>query len=343
MEITPEWLMDLETEMRTIQTDNYQRLNKDLWWERVTKRRTTGSKKERITWLLETAKIERPNASRGGGQAIFEDIVGQTQEIEVENAVAGLKLKKEKFLDLDGNGYDLAAHWSKQVGAYAAYWPQEQVADAIKANPVCYDTTAFFSSAHPYNPYKTGLGVFSNDLTGAPSGAYPGAVPLNGVTVDVALENLHKARAYVSSLKMPNGKTPRRLKVRGILHPPALGPILQQLTQAQFIAQAAASGGGSGDVSAIISNYNMGLPIEAEELGAAFGGSDTDYYLMVEEIISDDHGAFIYTEREEFGVIWHGEMTDAALARKKEYEWTTEGRNIVSPGHPYLLFRCRAT
>ncbi len=348
-QITPQFLFDLESNIRVISENEYERLVKNLWWNSVAKVMPSQSKKERINWLLDTAKIERPNASHGGGQQVFEDIVMQTTEYEAENAVAGLELKKEQLEDLDGNGVDLASHWARQMGAQAAYWPQKQIADAIKANPTTYDGIAFFidfaagaGNLHPVNPFNLPAGEFANHLTGAASGIYPGAVPVGG-TLDVAIDNIQAALAFVASLKMPNGQNPRMLKLAGILHPPALTARFQQITQAQFIAQAAASGGGSGDVQAVIRNFGLGTPIEAPELGSAFGGSDSDYYLLVEEITSNELGAFAYVDREPFSMIFHGPMTDAELARKRKFQWTTEGRNTVGAGHPYLMFKCSAT
>src|SRR5690348_9288842 len=100
--ITPQFLFDLESNMRLISANEYQRLTRELWWQRVAKVMTSGSKKERLTWLLDTAKIER--TAKGGGQVTFEDIVSRTTEYENENASAGLEVKKEQLEDLDGNG-----------------------------------------------------------------------------------------------------------------------------------------------------------------------------------------------------------------------------------------------
>ena len=344
--VTPEFLFDLESNMRQVSENEYQRLLDNLWWQQVAKPMDSGSKKERIDWLLETAMIERPSASHGGGEISFEDIVSNSQEFEVENANAGLKLKKEQFEDLDGNGIDLASHWARQMGAYAAYWPQKQVAEAIKANPVTYDGKPLFvgnGNKHLVNPFRAGAGDFANHFTGAAAGSYPGALPVSGVTVDVALENLQAALAYIAAIKMPNGEDPRGLRIRSILCPPALTGRFAQLTDAKFIAQAASSGGGSGDVEALIRRLGLGTPVEAPELAGAFGGSDTDYYLLVESITTNQLGALVYVDREPFGINYHGPMTDAELARLRHLQWTTEGRNTVGAGHPYLIFKCSAT
>ncbi len=346
-QITPSFVFDLESNMRTISAREYQRLTQNLWWNRVARSMPSAAKRERISWMLDTAKIERPNASFGGGQSIFEDLVMETTEYTNENAVAGLELKKEQLEDLDGNGVQLATEWSRMVGAQAAYWPQKVLAQAIRANGVTYDGLPFFSpigSPHPVNPFNVPIGSFANDFTGVASGIYPGAVPIDtSVTVDVALDNLTAVKAYIASIVMPNGEDPRFLMVNAILHPPALTGRVQQLTQAQFIAQAAATGGGSGDVQAVITNQGFGNPIEAPELGSNFGGSDTTYYILASEITSDELGAFLYLNREAFSILFHGPMTDAQLARLRKLQWTIEGRNTCQPGHPYLMFRCQAT
>lgn len=342
--LTPSFLFDLESNMRLIGANEYERLLKSIWWNIVAKRLPSGAKKERINWLLDTAKIERTIS--GGGKVSFEDIVAQTTEFENLNASGGLELKKEQLEDLDGNGVKLAAHWARQMGAYAAYWPQKMVAKAIRDNGNTYDGLPFFSAngaPHLVNPFKPSAGSFANHFTGAASGSYPGALPIGGVTLDVAIANLAKAMAYIATIKMPSGEDPRGLRVVGIVVPPALTATASQLTQAKFIAQAAASGGGSGDISAIVSRWGFGLPTEAAELAAAFGGSDSAYYLVTEEITSSELGALVYVDREPFNMIMHGPMTDAELARTRKFQWTTEGRNVVGMGHPYLLFKCSAT
>lgn len=341
--ITPSFLFDLESNMRVITAQEYERLTSKLWWNRVCKLGPpSGAKKERVSWLLDTARIQRTNK---GGNIEFEDIVATTTEVEHLNAAAGLKIKKEQFEDVDGNGIDYASHWSRQMGAYAAYWPQKMLAQQILANGNTYDGRPFFDSAHPVNPFNTAAGTFQNVFTGAASGIYPGAIPIDSsVTVDQAVANIAKAIAYVASIKMPNGEDPRFLRLADIIVPPALVARAQQITNAKFIAQLAAAGAaGSGDVEAVIRNFGLGNPIEATELSSAFGGSDTTYYLAMEEITTNQLGAFSYIQREPFSVLYYGPQNDAQLARIREYQWLTEGRNNILNGHPYLLFQCKAT
>lgn len=347
--ITPSFVTELETNMRQITTDAYKNRMRRAWWQKVAKTMPIASKKERLVWLLDTASIERPNAAHGGGQAIFEDIVSQTMEVEVQNASKGLKLKKEQMEDLEngivgGEGMRVAASWSRQMGSNMAYWPQKCVAKAIRDNIVGYDGKALFAVDHPVNPFDTGAGVYRNVFTGGASGIYPGALPIDSsVTVDVAVANIAKAIAYVSAIPTPNGQDPRGLELSGILVPPALTARAQQITNAKTIAQAATGGAGSADIESVVRNFGLGQPITAPELGSAFGGSDTSYYLLMEEIASDELGALVYVDREPFNVTYHGPLTDAEAARKREYQWDMEGRNVVVAGHPFLIFRCDAT
>lgn len=340
--IIPSFLFDLESNMRMITSQEFERLTSKLWWQRVCKLGPpSNAKKERVSWLLDSARIQHTGK---GGNVEFEDIVALTTEVEHQNAAAGLKIKKEQFEDVDGNGIDYATHWSRQMGAYAAYWPQKQVAAQILANGNTYDSQPFFSTAHPVNPFKPSAGTFSNVFTGASSGIYPGAIPIDSsVSVDVAVQNIAKAIAYVASIKMPNGEDPRFLRLADIIVPPALVARAQQITNAKFIAQLAAAGAaGTGDVEAVIRNFGLGQPIEATELSSAFGGSDTTYYLAMEEITTNQLGAFSYIQREPFSVLYYGPQNDAQLARIREFQWLTEGRNSILSGHPYLLFKCMA-
>lgn len=338
--ITPEFMFDLESNMRQVTTNEFSRLASNTWWDKLAKRVPSLSKKERITWLLDSAQIER----KSSGQAVFDDLVGKTVEYENEYATAGLLLKKEQLEDLDGNGVKASAHWSRQMGYQAAYWPQVEVAAALRANGTGYDGKALFATDHPVNPFNGGAGTFANLFTGAASGIYPGACPLGDtVTVEVALNNLAKAIAYIASIKMPNGRDPRMLRPAGILCPPRMTARLTQLTNAKTLVQSATSGALTGDVEAVIKNFGIGMPIEAHELGSAFGGSDTSCYLLMDGITTDELGALAYIDREPFGITYHGPMTSAELARKREFQWLEAGRNTVGLGHPYLVFRLDAT
>lgn len=341
-QLTPSFLFDVERRMRIAASRDYDRMLAKMYWTKIAKEAPSTGRAERLIWLLDSAKIEY--VSRLGGEVTFDDLISNTTEYEAKAATAGFKLNRFQLEDHDGGGVQLAAAWARQIGAYAAYWPQKQVANAIKTNGTGYDAVAFFSGSHPLNPFDSALGTYSNNFT-AGSGA--GAVPIdptNAATADVALANLAKAITYVgANYKMPNGEDPRNIRITGLMFPTALTPRVAQLTDAKFIAQAASSGGGAADVAAVIQKFGIGEPIEAPELGAAFGGSDTAYYLLAEGMTSDDVGALTYVNREPFSIVYNGEMTDAQLARMNEVQWLTRGRNVVGYGHPYLMIKCNAT
>ena len=367
MALTPSFLFDFESNMQAITENEYRRLASNLWWSKIAKVKPSSSKKEVIAWLLSTAMI-KPTGK--GGNISFDDIVGQEFEYVNLNAGDGLRIKKEELEDSDGKGLQYATRWSSDIGAYMAYWPQKQVAKAIlngaAATALCYDQQPFFkgwnasthTGYHPYNPFDLSLGGFANVFTGsADTGSgynYPGACPIDdSVTVDVALQNLSKVFAYIAGIKMPNGQDPRMLVPRQLFVPPRMTARAQQLTNAKFIAQAAATGGGAGDISAIISNWGQAPPVEVQEFGANFtytmddgttaSGSDTDCYLAVEQVTSSQLGALVYVEREPFKINYYGEMTDADLGRKNDFEWHCKGRNVTGYGHPYLLFKLKQT
>jgi phage major head subunit gpT-like protein len=254
-----------------------------------------------------------------------------------------------------------------------AYWPQKQAAMAVLngENALCYDGQYFFkgwnssshTGYHPYNPFKTSLGGYANVFTGSAdvgSGySYPGACRIDdGVTLDNAVIALSKAFAYIGSIKQANGVDPRFLRPRGLLVPPRMVARAQQLTNAKFIAQAAASGGGSADISAIISNWGQLPPVEVTEFGGNYSytmpdgstvtGDDDTAYLYVEEIGSRQLGGLVYIDREPFKITYYtgqggGTGVDAFLDRANELEWHCQGRNVTGYGHPYLLFKLKKT
>ena len=243
--LTPSFLFDLESNMRTIVNQDYNRLLSNLWWTAIAKEVPSKSKKEHFAWLLDTAQIRR---SGHGGNVQFDDLVAIETNVEALNASAGLRITKEKLDDLDSNGKPggeglrLATNWARMVGAYAAYWPQKSIAKAILANPVTYDEKTFFADDHPVNPYMPAAGTFANIFTGAVSGAYPGALPIDeSVSAEEALGNIAKAIAYIATIAMPNGEDPRFLKPGSIFVPPALTARAMQLTNAKFIAQTASA------------------------------------------------------------------------------------------------------
>ncbi len=343
--LTPQVFVGLEDRMTVAIEREYARLTQNLWYQDVAKVRPSTGRKEIITWLLSTAQIR--DLGKSGGNLSFDDLVATYTEVENKFAGTGLRLTKAQLEDTDGGGLDLASQWSSDVGAYMAYWPQKQVAHALKNGHTAslytgYDGKALFASDHPVNPLSTSAGTFQNIFTGGASGSYPGACPIDdSVTADVALANLGKIYGYIAGIKMPNGEDPRFLRPKAIVHGPRMAPRVAQLTNAKLIAQAAASGGGGADVEALIRQLGIANAIQADELAGY--ESDTTFFIVCEQAATSQLGGIIYQVREAFHMDAYGPMTQAELGRKQEFEWHVHGRNAVAAGHPYLIFKCKGS
>lgn len=346
------FLYDLESRLRVIQEDEYSRFmaSENQWWEPFVKVHPSGSRKELFFWILSTATIE-PQGK--GGNLEFDDMAIIESDYTNLDAGKGLKIRKQQFEDLDGNGVQVAEAWTRQISAQAAYWPQRQASSLILSGEtgIAYDKKTYFASDHPYNPFNTGAGTYANIFTGGSSGAYPGALRIDeGVTLDVAFANVGKAIAYIKSLRMPNGKDPRFLVPKYLIVPPALQTRAVQLTDAKYFALAASGGAGTADVAGVIKRWGLNTPVVAPEFSSAASGvsaDDTSWYIGCEQVTSSQLGALLYVDREPFKITYYtgeggGTGVDAILDRAKELEWHTHGRNVAGYGHPYAMFKAKA-
>jgi phage major head subunit gpT-like protein len=282
---TVDYLFNVERRMQIVSGAEYQRLLSQLWYKAVTKDQPMTGRSLRLQWLLDSAGIDYVDRLGQGVQ--FDELAMRSFEFEAKSATAGLEVSLAQLDDQDGGGINAAAEWARQQGSYAAYWPQKQVAKAINAGSTAlgYDGLSYFNAAHFVNPFDTTLGTYANVMTGAASGLYPGAVPIDGADVNVALTNLGKAINYImGALTMPNGVDPRYLKPSALIVPTALTQRAQQLTNAKFLAQGTGSAGGTGDVSAIISNLGLGSRSSPPSWAAHTVAAIRDYYIACETI-----------------------------------------------------------
>lgn len=336
--ISTPFVTDLETRMKIVTEREYLRLTSNLWWDKVTKTRKGESKREIIKWVLNTAQLEDQG---DGGNIAFDDMTVLEAEFKPGTAGKGLKLRRQQFEDLDGNGVQLATEWSAQMGAQHAYWPQKQAATLLKdghlASAVAYDGKPYFATDHPVNPKEVALGTYSNLFTGVRIDS--------GVSADQALANLQTVFGNIAAIKMPNGKDPRMLRPRGILAGPSLFPRAVQVTQAKVIAQAATSGGGGADVEAVIRSMGFGEPTMADELEGY--ESNRTYFVIAEQITASELAGLVYIDREPFSIRYYtgrggGTGVDAMLDRTDVLEWHSSGRNGMGYGHPFAIFKCGA-
>jgi hypothetical protein len=337
--VTPSFVMDLESRMRRISETDYLRITQKLYWDKLMKVIPSGSRREIITWILNTAHLEDQGQ---GGNIAFEDMVMLETEFTAKTAGKGLRLRRQQFEDLDGNGVPLATEWSAQMGAQHAYWPQRQAIQLLRDGEtgLAYDAKAFFATDHPNNPYDAGAGTYKNLYTGAD------AAPIDeSVTLDVAIANLGKVYAAIAAMKMPNGKDPRFLRPAAILCAPKLFPRAMLCTNAKYIAMAASTGGGSADIEGLITRLGYGMPTQADELSDFESG--TTYFVIAEQLASSQLGGLVYVDREPFSIRYYtgrggGTGVDAVLDRGDVLEWHTSGRNVAGYGHPFLIFTVKA-
>lgn len=351
--INPQVLITLEDNMRVLNENAYAALSasNNLWYKDVCKIIPSTGRKELMFWFLSTAMIK--DQGYAGGNMQFEDLAMLNTSYENKDSGNGFEMGFNELNDLDAHAVRAAAKWATDMGHQTAYHPQEQVSALIQAGTtgLGYDGVAFFvgsaaelaaGTAHPYNPFNLSAGYYSNHLTGASSGSYPGACPIDvSVSVEVALQNLVKAYAYIRTIKQANGIQPRLLRPMALLHPPQLTGRAVELTQAKYIAQAAGThGGGSADVEAVIRKMGLGIPIEVPE----FASEPTVYYIMCEWQAMSELGPIVYQNRDPYRITYYSGQSGGAMSPRldvaRKLEWHNWGRNTTGYGHPFLMIRC---
>lgn len=343
------FLQDFETNSQEIVSEAYAGMAANNWIGEIQTELPVKSRKEVVHWLLDTAQIEEIGES--GGSISFENLDQVLAEFTTKHHGKGLEMTRDDFEDLDAGGVKIGAAWMRQTGAYMGYYPQKLGVAALKAGhsatSIGYDGEVFFSSAHPVNPNAPSKGTYQNIFTGAASGSYPGACPIDeSVSAEVALKNLGKIVAYVRGIKGPNGEDPRFLRPLKLVVPPALMSRAVQLTNATFLAQAASAGGGSGDVKKVIEMLGLMQPIVADELSGF--ESETTFFVGCKGVDTAPIGGLVYVKRKDFEINFYtgsapSSILEAMLNRMDKFQWQCRGRMAVQYGHPYELFKCKGS
>jgi len=115
----------------------------------------------------------------------------------------------------------------------------------------------------------------------------------------------------------------------------------------QFIAaNASVSGaGGSLHIAGQLQKLGYGEVLLAPELNV----DPTSFYIVAEQITSSQLGAIVYVDREPVGVQYYTGQgggnagLDVLLGRTNDLEWIARGRATGGYGHPYLLFKVKAS
>jgi hypothetical protein len=362
-----DFLFNVEKEMVILNELGYLRMLENLWYPRLLRVRPMEGKSERLIWLLSTASIEQTSPADGGedgGNISFDELATIMTEYFPAEFKKGFRINKIKYLNMRRAGIDPATRWATDIGTYGAYLPQRLLALAILqgGTTIGYDGVSFFNKLHPVHPLIPSIGSFANDFTGASSGGYPGALPIDDtVSIDTALTNLGIALSYIAgAVPQPNGQgDPRNLEPLFLLYPPRMTARVNELFDANFIPQVAASGAGSGDIKGVWKKFRSADPIKVNEfdshrsynvmnpatgLPLTVSGSDTTFYIAAREAETTELGAFVETRRLPFQLhTYSGEAgtegVDAVLGRSDDLEWHYKGWTSVNPGHPYTLFR----
>lgn len=370
--MTADFLFSIEKRMRNINVFNYMKMlaSENIWYTKLLRDMPLDGKSERFNWLLSTASIEQLTANDGGesgGSFNFDELETITTEYFPAMHGRAYKIGKMKYLNFLNGGIDPLTKWAGDVGTYGAYYPQKLLTLVLLngENTLGYDGVNFFSASHPVHPLIPGLGTYANLFTGAASGSYPGALPIDeSVTIDVALKNLTTALAYIAgSISQPNGAgDPRFLEPAFVLYPPRLVGRVNQLLDASFIGQASTGGAGSADIKPILKKWRLTEPLMAKELDGSRSytfmgptgasttvtGSDTTWYIVCREANELELGAFIRNLRMPFTLhTYSGDSgtqgIDAVLGRSQDLEYHYDSWQAVNVGHPYTIFKFKGS
>lgn len=329
MKVTPNFVVSFETEIHGLVTGNWQRVQEHLMWDRLMKIRPMAGKTEILTWLLETAKIY-PEGN--GGNKRFDDMVAATMSLENTHAGDGLRLTRDEIEDnqMANNpsvgALDYASKWAKDIGAAASYYPQQQLFSLILAGEttsLAYDALPFFSAVHLINPAKASAGTYSNIVPSVPLRVTSGATEQDNLLL--GRKNLGIALAAVRKQRFVNG-VPRFLKPTTLLVQSDDYDYANLIVNGAIISQTS---------NEQVSKLEV---VCAPELDGETTGT---YYIGVEDMLSDEMGAFMWGEREPFFTRFYGPMDEAVLARMNSFEWLMDGRNVAVCGHPYLFYKCK--
>ena len=353
--INPSFVFSLEQNMRVLQeaAAESKRLLSNLWWTKVARVVPSKAGREVLNWVLNTAVLENTGVDPTPN---YRDMQIMNTAYVPQYITAALKLQRAQFEDLDGGGVDIASDWATQMGAQAVYFPQKTTAATILTGEsgICYDGLAYFANNHPINPKDSSKGTFANLFTGAvastpatdPNDAfYPGALNVATATYETIFAGLQNIFSYIAAQKMQNGIDPRMLRPAALLCPSALYPKMNAVLSSQFIAATAAGGtasaGGAMSIEGQMQKLGYGEVIHAPE----FDSDPTSFYLAVEQMTTSQLGSIVYVDREPVGIRYYTGQDGAnvTLGRTDELEWIARGRAVGGFGHPYLLYKIKAS
>jgi len=333
MQLAPNLLWTIETQIKTLQSTNWDRVIQYLMWDRIMKTRESSTKRDILNWLLDSVRLY-PEGD--GGNKRYDDMAGVAYAIENSDVGAGLRLTRNEIefnqLKLASgstvSAYDFAGNWARQIGAASAYYPQQQLFKLLLNGTTqpSYDGVPFFSASHPIYPLTTGGPTYSNIITNVPLRVTTGASEMDNVLL--GRFNYGQAVAKIRAQRAVNG-VPRFLVPSVILVQSADFDLANMVIQAGVISATTNTGPQPNRPLEIIA-----CP-ELDDLPAG------QYVIGVDNILSDEMGAFMWSAPRPFETRFYGWMDESQLSRMKEFQWDHDGTNTAAYGHPFLAYLCK--
>lgn len=342
--LSPAVLTAIENELVLIKDSVHDEVTSDIWYQKVVKRVNQAPTKK-ITTLIPISDARIKPMGSEGGQNKFDELSISTTEETFSFAGTNFEIAQHDLAALQSGGLEAAADWVATVTREGLLYPQQILASGLINNTLQGVDSQVGGPVIPLfgqhqNHYKdASRGVFSNLLTGAASGEFPGACPVLGVSIDVAIANLAKVRAYIQTRRTPNGLTMINAKIDKVIVAPSAAAQFSQIMGAKQIAQAASGGAGSANVEAVISWIGVGELVIAPELEI----DSTTYYVTTRAAATDPIGAIKHAVIQDFDIQWLSPMTDAELMKAGDLTWKTQSWFGLRGGHPRGIYKVKAT
>jgi phage major head subunit gpT-like protein len=135
------------------------------WASKVGTKVPSTSRATRHAWLAKVPKLQKYV-----GEKQVERLSTRDYVITNDKYSLTLEIPEE---DLDDDQVGLYGKTAEMMGNQAAKWPDDMLLEAIQKGKtlLAYDGQPFFSTSHPVNTDRPGLGTFSNLLTNKPLNA----------------------------------------------------------------------------------------------------------------------------------------------------------------------------
>lgn len=335
MIVIKKWLTDLSQNVQSLLTASAAEVAPELSYKKLVDIRTSSTLQERYVFALDMASLSDEGE---GGNKRHDDLAAASLVIRNKNYGQRLVISRNELEDNAMHDETLqgmtpgffAANWARLMGRQAALFPQRLMAKHLTdgETAIGFDGVPFFG-AHLVNVGAPSRGSYNNLLSGAASGEYPGACPIDSsISLDVAATNLAKAIAYARTRPGEDGQ-PAYFKLKYVACGEGLRKRVHELLEHKLFT--------SGSIENALTNYGI-EPLVLREIPV----SDLSYYLVF-EVVAGVGGPFILQQRQPFTLSTFNDISSAELARQDRYEMIFDGRFGFGYGRPNFIFKCKAS